>query len=83
MKRILLTSALIIAAATGTVSAQPAQNQLSVSQRQIVHSYLPNADLDNLRAIQVSAISAAIVNRDSDFFKSQVFGDRVKIILNW
>ncbi|MEZ5777509.1 MAG: hypothetical protein R3E44_04020 [Paracoccaceae bacterium] len=76
MKRILLTTALVFAAA-GTASAMNTATDLSPTDRAEILRYVPNADLSNLTSEQVAILSATLYNGDNN-----EVGGHIRAILN-
>ncbi len=75
MKRILLSAALL-AAAAGAASAMTSPTELSGPDRAEAERLVPNGDFSNLSTEQVGAI-AAILNSDEDSR-----GGQIRAILN-
>ncbi|MGC1427887.1 MAG: hypothetical protein WA822_04815 [Albidovulum sp.] len=65
MKRILLSTALILSAA-GAGSAMTSATELSPVDRSEVEGLVPTADLDNLTSAQANAISGILYGGDSN-----------------
>lgn len=76
MKRILLSAALVLAAA-GTASAMTSTTELTPNDRAAVLRYVPNADLSNLTSAQVAALSTTLYTGDN-----REVGGQIRAILN-
>ena len=79
MKNLLIIAALTLATA-GTASAMTANGQLSAGTRYDVRTYVPNADLNNLSASQVSQIENIFRVSDNGSAGDDVRG-QIKAIL--
>ncbi len=75
MKRILLTTALLVTAA-GAAAAMTSPTDLSAPERAEAQRIVPNGDFSNLTAAEAGAI-AAILNGDEDSR-----GGQIRAILN-
>lgn len=75
MKRILLTTALILSAA-GAVSAMTNPGELTGPARAEAERAVPNGDFDNLTTAEVNAIEAILAGDDSNR------GGQIRAILN-
>lgn len=81
MKRILISTALILAAA-GSASAMVSPNQLSSHVKYQVHTKVPGADLSGLTTAQVAAIENIFSGSGNDSAGENVRG-QIRTILNW
>ncbi len=80
MKRFLLASALIAAAATGAIAQTSTVELTSATTGQILQ-WVPNADLSNLTTMQYAQIVSLFANADNLRTGNDPAG-QVKVILN-